>query len=127
MAVPGIPLAGVAFVKVDGDQVPLRGNLTIHLTKKKRTGRAGMDGVHGFTEENVVPAIEGDVTTEPGFSIAKALDVVNATIQAECDNGMVYVLRNAWQADVVDLNMVEGSGKFRWEGLDIDEFRGVVA
>jgi hypothetical protein len=122
-----IPVGGVAYVKVNGQAIPLRGNLVIHPTKRERTGVAGQDGVHGFTEMPRVPAIEGDVTTDPGFSIEDALNIDDATVQAECANGMVYVLRNAWQAGLVDLNMVEGSGKFRWEGMDMDEFQGNIA
>lgn len=118
----GIRVGGVAYLKVDGNNIPLRGNLTIHPNQSERTGVAGQDGPQGFTEMPRVPAIEADVTTDPGYSIMDALNVSDATVQAECANGMVYVLRNAWQAGVTDLNTVEGSAKFRWEGLSMDEF-----
>lgn len=118
----GIRVGGVAYLKVDGQNIPLRGNLTIHPSQSERTGVAGQDGPQGFTEMPRVPAIEGDVTTDPGFSIMDAVGVTDATVQAECANGMVYVLRNAWQAGVIDINTVEGSAKFRWEGLSMDEF-----
>ena len=118
----GIRVGGVAYLKVDGQTIPLRGNLTIHPNQTERTGVAGQDGPQGYTEMPRVPAIEADVTTDPGFSISDALNVTDATVQAECANGMVYVLRSAWQAGLTDLNTVEGSAKFRWEGLSMDEF-----
>ncbi|OYX79459.1 MAG: hypothetical protein B7Y77_01845 [Bradyrhizobium sp. 35-63-5] len=120
----GIRVGGVAYVKVDGNNIPARGNFVIHPNQIERTGVAGQDGVQGYTEMPRVPAIEGDVTTEPGVSIMDMLNVTDATVQIECANGMVYVLRNAWQAGLADLNTVEGSAKFRWEGLSMDEFAG---
>lgn len=120
----GIRVGGVAYVKVDGNNIAARGNFVIHPTEFERTGVAGQDSVHGYTEMPRVPAIEGDVTTDPGVSIMDMLGITDSTVQIECANGMVYVLRNAWQAGLVDLNTVEGSGKFRWEGLSMDEFAG---
>jgi hypothetical protein len=120
----GIRVGGVAYLKVDGQNIPLRGQLVIHPNESERTGVAGQDGPQGFVEMPRCPAIEADVTTDPGFSIQAALGVSDATVQAECANGMVYVLRNAWQAGVSDINTVEGSAKFRWEGLSLDEFAG---
>jgi hypothetical protein len=120
----GQRVAGIAYVKVDGQNIPARGNFVIHPNKVERTGIAGQDGVHGYSEMPRVPAIEGDITTDPGIAIGDLLDIKDATVQIECANGMVYVLRNAWQAGMMDLNTVEGSAKIRWEGLSLDEFAG---
>ncbi len=120
----GQRVAGIAYIKVDGSQYPARGNFTVHPNKKERTGIAGQDGVHGFSEMPRVPAIEGDVTVDKGMSIMDILDITDATVQLECANGNVYVLRNAWQAGPADYNTVEGSAKIRWEGVDMDEFAG---
>ncbi len=120
----GIRVGGIAYVKVDGNNIPARGNFVIHPNETERTGVAGQDGVQGFTEMPRVPAIEGDITTDPGVSITSLLGITDSTVQIECANGMVYVLRNAWQAALIDINTVEGSAKVRWEGLSIDEFAG---
>jgi hypothetical protein len=118
----GQRLGGVAYLKVDGNQIPLRGNFTIHPQQTHRSGVAGQDGPQGFTEMPVLPAIEADVTTDPGYSIRAALDITDATVTAELANGMVYVLRNAWVAEEVTVNTAEGSAKFTWQGLSMDEF-----
>jgi hypothetical protein len=40
-------IAGVAFITVNGEQMALRGNLTISPSAVERTMLAGQDGVHG--------------------------------------------------------------------------------
>lgn len=118
----GQRLGGVAYLKGDGQTIPLRGALTVHPQQTKRTGVAGQDGPQGFTEMPVCPSIEADVSCDPGYSIAAALAMTNATVQAELANGMVYVLRGAWVAEEVSVDTVEGKAKFTWQGLSMDEF-----
>ena len=48
-------IAGTAFVKVDGDQYPLRGNLTVSPSAVERAMIAGQNYVHGFSELPRVP------------------------------------------------------------------------
>lgn len=117
-------IGGIAYITADGDQVRVRGNVVIHMSQTRREGVAGQDGVQGFTEMPVVPGIEADVTTLPGYSIKSLADINGKTITVECANGMVYVLRDAWQAELLDINTVEGSIKVTWQGLSIDEFAG---
>ncbi|GGC68562.1 phage tail tube protein [Chelatococcus reniformis] len=114
--------AGVANVTVDGDPIAVRGNLTVHAAKRVRTGIAGQDGVHGFSEMPQVPAIEMDVSTLEGFS-AEAIDVLeDGTIIAEAANGTVWTLRDAWKAGTTEINTAEGMVRIRFEGMDIQEF-----
>ena len=61
--------AGVAFLKIDGDQMPLRGNFTVSLAPFERTMIAGQDRVHGYQELPRVPYIEGDISALPGISL----------------------------------------------------------
>ena len=42
--------AGIAFLMVDGNQLPLRGNFTVSPSAVERTMIAGQDGVHGYQE-----------------------------------------------------------------------------
>lgn len=114
-------VAGVAFLKANGQQYPLRGNLTVSPSRSERTGIAGQDGVHGFSEMPRVPFISGDVTLDPALSMEALYATRDATITAELANGKVYVLRSAWYAGPQDLNAAEGMVNVRFEGLDCDE------
>jgi hypothetical protein len=117
-------VGGIAYITVDGDQIRVRGNTVVHLSETRREGVAGQDGPQGFTEMPVVPGIELDVTAMPSYSIKGLANISDSTVTVECANGMVYVLRNAWQAELLDINTVEGSIKLHLQGMSCDEFNG---
>lgn len=114
-------IAGVAYLKVNGTQYPLRGNFTVMPSKNERTGIAGQDAVHGFKEIPVVPYVEGDLSTTAGLSI-EALDAItDASVTAELANGKTYLLRNAWTAGTRSIDTTEGVVGIRFEGLSCEE------
>lgn len=114
-------IAGIAYLKVDGAQYPLRGNFTVSPSPVERTGIAGQDYVHGFTELPRVPFIEGDVSLVPGLSIEAVGAIVNATVTAELANGKTYVLREAWCKAAFELQTHDGQTRVRFEGISCDE------
>lgn len=114
--------AGVAYVTVNGSPVPVRGGLTVHAARFNRTGIAGQDGVHGYSEVPVVPAIELDISATEDISAEDIQALTDATVIAETASGKTYTLRNAWKAGVFDLNAAEGSVRVRFEGMDIQEY-----
>jgi hypothetical protein len=114
-------IAGLAYLKVDGAQYALRGNLSVSPVRTVRTGVAGQDGVHGYTEAPTVPYIEGDVSDLGGLSLERLHAVADATVTAELANGKVYLLRQAWFAGEMVLNTVEGSMPVRFEGMSCEE------
>lgn len=118
---PQGPIAGTAFLKVDGNMYPLKGNLTISSSAVERTGIAGQDYVHGYQELPRVQYIEGDVSTLPEVSPEVLDGIIDATITAELVNGKTYVLRNAWTKGPIDINSHDGQFRIRFEGLSCDE------
>jgi hypothetical protein len=54
---PQGPIAGTAYLKVDGQMYPLKGSLTVSITSVERNGIAGQDYVHGYQELPRVPYI----------------------------------------------------------------------
>jgi hypothetical protein len=114
-------IAGVAFLKVDGNLYPLRGNFTVSPSAVERQGIAGQDRVHGYSELPRVPFIEGDVSLVPELSMEAVEQVTAATVTAELANGKVYVLREAWCRSALELNTREGQVRVRFEGTACDE------
>ena len=114
-------VAGIAYVKVDGQLYPLRGNLTVMPSATARAGIAGQDRVHGYSENPLVPYIEGDFTLTADWTVDAVTGITNSTIQAELANGRVYVLSSAWQAGEIDLNTKDGQAKIRFEGMSCIE------
>lgn len=114
-------IAGIAYVKVDGRQYPLRGSFTVSPSPTERNGIAGQDYVHGYSEMPRVPYIEGDISTTQEVSEEMLSAIEDATITAELANGKVYVLRNAWTKSAHEINTKDGQIRVRWEGLSCDE------
>jgi hypothetical protein len=114
-------IAGIAFLKVDGQIYPLKGNFTVSPSALERAGISGQDFVHGYSEMPRVPFIEGDVSLVPDLSMTAVEAVVNSTITAELANGKVYVLREAWCRSALELNTREGQTRVRFEGVSCDE------
>jgi hypothetical protein len=117
----GQRVGGIAFLKVDGNLYPLRGNFTISPSPMERTGIAGQDYVHGYSELPRVPYIEGDVSSIPGLSTEAIERVVNSTVTAELANGKTYVLREAWCRAALEINTREGQFRTRFEGTVCNE------
>jgi hypothetical protein len=117
----GQRIAGIAFLKVDSDLYPLRGNFTVSPSPTERAGIAGQDYVHGFSELPRVPYIEGDVSLVPELSMEDVANIVNSTVTAELANGKVYFLYQAWCRSAFELNTREGQTRVRFEGVNCVE------
>jgi hypothetical protein len=114
-------IAGIAFLKVDSDLYPLRGNFTVSPSPFERAGIAGQDYVHGYSELPRVPYIEGDISLVAELSI-EALDAItNASVTAELANDKTYVLREAWTKSAHELNTRDGLTRVRFEGVSCTE------
>ena len=117
-------IAGIAYLLIDGAQVALRGSFTVSPSKLERTGIAGQDYVHGYSEMPRVPFIEGDISTLPVTSTIFLEGIVNSTVQADLANGNTYVLTQAWCKSALELNTREGMMRVRFEGVTCNEILG---
>jgi len=120
-------VAGTAFFKVNGNQLPLRGNFTVSSSPIERTMLAGQDYIHGYQELPRVPWIEGDVTTTQELSLEVLDAMVDVTVTAELINGKVYVLKEAACKSAFENNTREGQIRVRFEGTSCEEIGGVGA
>ncbi|MFG1461728.1 phage tail tube protein [Xanthobacter sp. DSM 24535] len=116
----GKRVAGVSYLKVGSTQYPVQ-ELEYDVTPSTREGVVGLDGVHGFKETPKVPYISGQITTAPTVSIETLHATTDATVMAECPDGRVIVIRNAWYAAEATAAPAEGRVAFRFEGLSGDE------
>lgn len=115
-------IAGVAYLKVNGGQLPLRGNFVVSPSAVERTMIAGQDYIHGYQELPRVPYIEGDISTTPGVNFEDIEAEVNVTVTAELNNGHTYVLKEATCKSNIDINTRDGQARVRWEGTSCEEF-----
>jgi hypothetical protein len=116
-----VRFAGVAFVMIDGNQVLVRGNLTVSPSSLERTMIAGQDGIHGFQELPRVPYIECDLSTLPNVSLEDLEAQTDVTVVAQLANRMQYSLVNATCKCGFEENTRDGQVRVRWEGLACQE------
>ncbi|WP_407529435.1 phage tail tube protein [Methylobacterium oryzisoli] len=115
-------IGGTAVVRANGQQYPLKGDFVVSPSPTQRTGVAGMDGVHGYTEAYRLPFIAGTLSTLGELSIEELANITDATVQADLNNGRSYVLHEAFTTSAFEINTSAGSVAIRWEGTTCDEF-----
>jgi hypothetical protein len=113
--------AGIAFLTVDGIQLPLRGNFTVSPSPVERTMIAGQDGVHGYQELPRVPYIEGDLSAVPGLSLEDLITQTDVTVTALLANNWQYTLTGGTCKANLEENTRDGQLRVRWEGLACQE------
>lgn len=114
-------IGGIATVRADGRQFALRGSFIVSPSYSERTGVAGMDGPHGYTEAPRIPFISGTLSTLEDLSIEELDGIEDATVQADLINGKSYVLREAWTKSAHEIDTAAGTVAVRWEGMSCDE------
>lgn len=119
----GRRVAGILFIKVDGELFQAKGEFTYRINPVKREMIAGADGIHGYKEDPQVPFIEGAITDSSDLDLEGFQKIVDATITLELANEKVIVLREAVYAADGDVTTSEGEIQVRFEGIRGREIR----
>ena len=114
-------VAGTAYVKVDGQQIALRGNFKIKPSNVVRESITGLDGYHGFKETPTVTGFTMDVTDRPEVSVQKLAKLEDVTVTVNLINGKTYVLRNAVQIGEIEISADDGMFTLTFEGKSMEE------
>ena len=109
-------VAGTCFLKVNGEQYSLRGNLTISLGGFERESAVGLDQYHGIIEKPRASFIEADITDTDGLDIKTLENLNNVTVTVELINGKVGILRQATQINALELKAEDGTITIKFEG-----------
>lgn len=108
------PIGGVAFLKIDGLQYELRGELEVQPNTTENEWMANQDGSMVYTQKAVPPYISGKFSDTSGLSVQRLQGVAGATVQGQLVNGKQYVLQQASSWGEFKLDTVKGeiTGKF---------------
>lgn len=117
-------IGGIIEVKVNGDLYSAKGNFTYNLGLPKREMVIGADSVHGFKEIPQESFIEGAITDNADLSLAKLVQLKDATAILTLANGKVVVLREACYSGDGNVTTEEGEINFKLSGSSADEVRG---
>lgn len=109
--------AGICFVKVDGQQLEIKGALEAPLSTTKKEGVMSTTGPVGFKETPVQPYIKANAIFSPGFPIDKIVNGKDMTVTAEFANGKVYTLSEAVFASDGTAKAEDGEVELEFHGM----------
>jgi hypothetical protein len=115
---PSIIRGGLAYIKVDGRQYDLQGDLKYKTGQFKREAITGMDRIHGYKESKEVPYVEMSLTDSGGLNIDHFEAMRNVTVTLEIGNGKQAIFRNAWCAQSPENEPGDAKVSVRFEALE---------
>jgi hypothetical protein len=89
-------VAGICYVKVDGEQLEVAGGIEVPIVDVKRETVMGLAGPAGIKETALEPFIKLSAIFMPSFPLATLQTNTAMTITAELANGKVYTLSGAF-------------------------------
>ena len=114
-----VPVGGVAYLKVGGRQVSLRGSITVRVGGPVRTVVLGADrSVHGHTEAWSAWGFDIEITDYGDLALQDIQAITDETVTLELGNGKTYVLSGAFYAGEMSLNASEGTAPIKFDAID---------
>lgn len=89
-------VAGICYIKVDGEQLEVSGGIEVPLVDVKRETVMGLAGPAGFKETALEPFVKVAVIFMPAFPLEKLRTNTDMTVTSELANGKVYTLSGAF-------------------------------
>mgnify|MGYP002622692294 CR=1 FL=1 len=115
-------VTGRAFIKHNGQLFRSQNGAKLMYGNNERTTVIGDNGVHGFTEKPGEPKIECTVSHTAETSLEELAAITDASITFETDTGKVYIVRNAWLANSLELTANEnGELPLEFAGMSCEE------
>lgn len=113
------PIAGTAYVKVDGAQLELKSDSGIKAPPfdKKRETVMGQSGVAGFKETALMPFVKGTFIVGTDFPRDKLNESTEMTVTVEYINGDVYTLSGAYLVGDSERDSDTGEIELEFNGL----------
>lgn len=117
---PGDRIGGSVYLKVDGQLYYAKGEFKYHPGTPKVSEVTGSGGLHGFTEEDQAPYIEGAITVTSDVDVKAFNTAKNATITLELKSDQVVTLSDASNVGDGVVNTKEGELAVKFVGSDMD-------
>lgn len=89
-------VAGICYIKVDGEQLEVSGGVEVPIVDVKRETVMGLAGPAGIKETALEPFVKLSAIFVPSFPLSTLQNNIDMTITAELANGKVYTLSGAF-------------------------------
>lgn len=113
--------AGRLQFYVGGELIDVKGDVSYSLGGVNRQAVVGVDRVHGFKEELIVPYVECKATDRGDFDVAGLRDLTDTTVQLVLASGKTIIFNNAWFSGEGEISAEEGEIAIRFEALGAEE------
>ena len=113
----GQRVAGICYIKVDGQQLEVEGSVEAPLAETKKEAVMGLNGAAGFKETAQRPYLKVSCILVPGFPISMLTTGTNMNVTAELANGNVYSLSGAWLEGEAAAKADEGKTELEFSGI----------
>jgi hypothetical protein len=114
-------IAGVLFLKINGVQLDVVGDVTINYGRPKREMQVGLDGPHGHKEMPQIALIKAKCRDRAGLDLNQILIGDNATVVVEMANGKAAVLRGGVFTGDGTLTAEDATFEGEWSGMSCEE------
>lgn len=112
----GKRVAGICYIKVDGQQLEVKGSVECPLAPTKKEAVMGLAGVAGYKETAERPYIKLTAILVPGFPVSTLVTMTDGVITAELANGSIYTLSGAWLEGESGVKADEGEVELEFSG-----------
>ena len=109
--------AGIAYIKLDGQQFEVSGGVECPLLDVKREAVMSLSGVAGYKETAIKPFIKLSAIFTPDFPLDMVRNNTEMTVTAELANGKVYTLSGAWLEGETSAKGDDGTVDLEFAGL----------
>ncbi len=108
-------VAGVTYIRADGDMYTVAGTCNVRFQATAREGIENASGEVLYSEKPLIDFIEFEHVASTDIDLEKLHNITNATVQIESGD-RVGVLRSAYFAGESDFDVLEGKRTVRFEG-----------
>lgn len=115
-------VAGICYIKVDGEQLEVSGGVECPLMDTTRETVMGSNGPAGYKETAQRPFVKLAAVFTPDFPLDKVTKGTDMTVTTELPNGKVYTLSGAYlegeptaKADDGTTELDFGGKKGQWQ------------
>lgn len=111
-------IAGICYIKADGVQFEVAGDVEVPLNTVKREPVMGLAGLSGYKETAVEHYTKLTANFTSDFPLAQIQSATNLTITTELPNGKVYTLAGGFLAGDPTVKPVDGQVDLEFRGKD---------
>ncbi|MDR2390912.1 MAG: phage tail tube protein [Planctomycetota bacterium] len=116
-------VAGIIFVKIDGEQVPARGSFEFRLSGVQNETVDNADGTTGIGGAFHGGYIKGTLSNYNSIDLRKFREMEGVTVTLELANDKVVIAKDAYQVDEMAVNVETGEAPIQFDSDNVEEMR----